>query len=142
RIRHNPPAPHRGDEIVLAHDAVAVAHQVDEQIEHLRFDRNRRGTADELAPVDIKRVIGKKKLHDCPRYDIRKSPPRTRYGVETRVPLGRSPWQPSAFGYSPRRTKAGRKNSSPRRRCSMMTIRKKSGPAVAGSDRQRQNKIS
>ncbi|HEV3241497.1 MAG TPA: hypothetical protein VG429_13970 [Casimicrobiaceae bacterium] len=36
---------------------------MDEQIEHLRLDRNRRGGADELAPVGIKALIGKEKLH-------------------------------------------------------------------------------
>jgi hypothetical protein len=29
----------------------------------LRLDRNRRGAAKKLAPVGIKRVLGKKKLH-------------------------------------------------------------------------------
>ena len=29
----------------------------------MRLDRNRRGAAKKLAPVDIKRVLGKKKLH-------------------------------------------------------------------------------
>ena len=35
------------------------SHQVDQQIEHLRLDRNRLGAAAQLAPVGIKRMIGK-----------------------------------------------------------------------------------
>ena len=42
RIRHDPAAPDRGDEIVLADDAVAVLHQVNQQVEHLRLDMYRR----------------------------------------------------------------------------------------------------
>ena len=42
RLRHDPAAPDRSDEIVLADDAVAVLHQVDQQVEHLRLDGNRR----------------------------------------------------------------------------------------------------
>ena len=40
RIRHDPAAPDRRDEIILADDALAVLHQVSQQIEHLRLDRN------------------------------------------------------------------------------------------------------
>jgi len=42
-----------GDEIVLADDAVAALHQVNQQVEHLRFDGNGLGTAAQLAPVGI-----------------------------------------------------------------------------------------
>ncbi len=55
----------RRQEIVLADDPVAVLHEVDEQIEHLRLD----GAAAPLTSVGIKRVIGKKKLHLVVRTD-------------------------------------------------------------------------
>jgi hypothetical protein len=52
-----PAAPHRGNEIVLADDVFAVLHQVNQQVEHLRLDRNRLGIAGQLAPVDIQRLV-------------------------------------------------------------------------------------
>ena len=63
RIRHDPPAPDRGDEIVLADDAVAALQQVQQQVEDLRLDRDGLGAATQLAPVGIKHMIGKEKLH-------------------------------------------------------------------------------
>ena len=63
RIRHDPAAPDRRDEIVLRDDAIAVLHKVDQQIEHLRLDGNGFGAAAQLAPVGVKHVIGKEKLH-------------------------------------------------------------------------------
>jgi hypothetical protein len=38
RFRHDPTAPDRSDQIILADDAVVVLHQVDQQVEHLRFN--------------------------------------------------------------------------------------------------------
>ena len=61
-IRHDAAAPDRGDEIVLADDAVAVLHEVEQEIEYLRFDGNGRGAAMQLAPVGIEHVIVKHKL--------------------------------------------------------------------------------
>ncbi len=46
------------------------SHQIDEQVEHLRLDGNRLGTAAQLAPVGIKHMIGEEKLH------VRASEPR------------------------------------------------------------------
>jgi hypothetical protein len=63
----NPAVPDRSDEIVLADDAVAVLHQVDQQVEHLRLDINRLGPAAQFAPVGIKCLIGKKKFHLAPQ---------------------------------------------------------------------------
>src|ERR1700722_8258713 len=50
RIRRDPAAPDRSDEIVLADDAVAVLHQVNQQVEHLRLYGNKLGIAAQLAP--------------------------------------------------------------------------------------------
>jgi hypothetical protein len=63
RIRDNAAAPDRGYEVVLAHDPVAVLHQVDQQVEHLRLNGNRPGAAPQLAPVRVKCVAAKEKLH-------------------------------------------------------------------------------
>jgi hypothetical protein len=52
-----------GNEVVLADDAVAVLHQVDKQIEHLRLDGNSVGPPPKLAPISIKRMAAKEKLH-------------------------------------------------------------------------------
>jgi hypothetical protein len=42
---------------------LTVLHEVDQEIEHLRFDGNPRGATAQFAPVGVKRVPGKKKLH-------------------------------------------------------------------------------
>src|SRR6266852_2967199 len=63
RIRHDPAAPDRSDEIVLADDVVAILHQVDQQVEHLRLDMDRDLGASELAPFDIDLVVTKAKGH-------------------------------------------------------------------------------
>ena len=65
RIRNDPASPNRGDEIVPGDDPVAILHEVDEQIEDLRFDCNRRSAAEQLPRSDVKYVISKKKLHLC-----------------------------------------------------------------------------
>src|SRR5262249_16647399 len=67
RFRNDAAAPDRRDEIVLADHPVAIAHEMDKDIEHLRRDRDRRGPAQQFAPFDIKRVIGKEKLHLSPQ---------------------------------------------------------------------------
>ena len=43
RIGYDAPTPYGGDQIALAHHPVAVFHEMDEKIEHLRFDSNRPG---------------------------------------------------------------------------------------------------
>ena len=63
RIRDDTAAPDRGDQIVLADDAVAVLHQINQQVEYLGLDGNGIGTAAQLAAVDVKHMISKVKLH-------------------------------------------------------------------------------
>jgi hypothetical protein len=63
RVRHDPPAPHRGDEVVLADDAVAVLDEVDEEVEHLRLDHDRLFAAAKLAAGGIEHVAGKSVNH-------------------------------------------------------------------------------
>src|SRR5262249_24109267 len=51
----------------LADDPIAIAHQVDQEIEYLRLGRNRDRTAQQFAPVRVQTVVVKEKLHLCPR---------------------------------------------------------------------------
>ena len=59
----DPTAPDRGDQIVLADHTVAVAHQIEQQIEHLRLDRDQLRAPPEFAAFRIKYMIFKTKLH-------------------------------------------------------------------------------
>ena len=74
RIRHDPAAPDRSEEIVLADDAVAVLHQVDQEIEDLGFHGNGLGTAAQLPPVGIKPAVGKEKFHVAAPYCRHRQP--------------------------------------------------------------------
>ncbi len=55
--------PHRLDQIVLGDDVVAILDQVNQEIEHLRLDRDALAAAGQLAEVDIEHMVGKVKLH-------------------------------------------------------------------------------
>ena len=57
RIRHDPPAPYRGQQILLAHDPIAVADQVNEKVENLGFDGYNRHTAPKLALIGVESII-------------------------------------------------------------------------------------
>src|SRR5262249_12821420 len=70
RIRHDPATPDRSDEIVLGDDAVAILHQVDQEVEYLRLDGNALGAAAQLATVGIERVIVKEELHVAPQIAL------------------------------------------------------------------------
>ena len=50
-VRHAPSVPHRADELFFADDAVAMGHEVDQHIEHLRLDVNDRAVSTQLAPA-------------------------------------------------------------------------------------------
>jgi len=62
-VRHDAAAPDRRDEIVFCDNAIAVLHDVDQQVEYLRLHCNGFGAAAQLAPFDIKRMVGKDELH-------------------------------------------------------------------------------
>src|SRR5215510_693791 len=63
RIRYDAAAPDRRDQVILAHDAVSVLDQVNQQVEYLRLQRNQLGAAPKLSSVRIKYMIFKKELH-------------------------------------------------------------------------------
>ena len=56
-FRHDPAVPDRGDQVVFGDDAVAVLHQVNQQVEYLRLDSNRLRIPAQLPPVGIKCMI-------------------------------------------------------------------------------------
>ena len=51
------------DQLVLADHPVAVFHQVDDEVEHLRFHGHRNLLPAQLAPVGVEKVILEQKLH-------------------------------------------------------------------------------
>ena len=51
RFGHDPPAPDRSQQIVLADHPIAVADEENEQVEHLRFDGQQRRPLAKFAPV-------------------------------------------------------------------------------------------
>ena len=55
--------PDRSDQILPADDVVAVLHQIDQQVEYLRFHGNPLAAAEQLAAFDVKCMIFKGKLH-------------------------------------------------------------------------------
>jgi hypothetical protein len=65
RVRDDPPAPSALDQIILADHPATVAHQIDEQVEHLGFERHRLGPAAQFMPLDIEHVIAKPEDHPC-----------------------------------------------------------------------------
>ena len=57
RFGHGPAAPDGLDQIVLADDAAAVADEVDEDVEDLRFDGDGAGSVAQFAAIDIEEVV-------------------------------------------------------------------------------------
>jgi hypothetical protein len=56
-IGDDPSVPDGGDQIVLADDALTIADQILEKIEHLRRDGNRLRPATQLPPVGVEHAI-------------------------------------------------------------------------------------
>jgi len=63
RIQHDPSAPYRLQQVVLADDRIPLLHQIEEEVEDLRFDGDRLGAAPQLAPLVIEHVIAKREEH-------------------------------------------------------------------------------
>src|SRR4051812_28736305 len=63
RFRDDPAAPDGLQKVVLADNAFAVPHHISQQVEDLRFERNRRAATPEFTPADVKYMIAKHKLH-------------------------------------------------------------------------------
>jgi hypothetical protein len=63
RFRDDPPAPHRMQQAILADNALAVLHQVDQQVEDLRPNGNRLGSPGQLPPLRVEHAVSKHELH-------------------------------------------------------------------------------
>jgi hypothetical protein len=63
RVRGDPAAPDRRDEIVPADNTRAILDQINQYIEHLRFDVDRLASSAQLASIRIKQMVGENKLH-------------------------------------------------------------------------------
>jgi len=63
RVRDDPPSPNAVDQIILADDPATVPHQIDEKVEHLRFERDRLSPVAQLASLEIEHVIAKPENH-------------------------------------------------------------------------------
>jgi hypothetical protein len=64
RIRNNAPVPHRGEQVVPADDAIAIANQELKEVEHLRLDRDQPRSRTQLAPLAIENDVGEKEHSD------------------------------------------------------------------------------
>ena len=63
RFGDDPAAPDQRNQIVLCDNPVAVFYQANQQIQHLRLDRNRLGPTAQLAQLGVQRMTRKRKLH-------------------------------------------------------------------------------
>ena len=57
------------DQLVLADHPVAIAHQIDEKVEHLRLERDPLAAAAQFATLDIEHMIAERESHGTPRPD-------------------------------------------------------------------------
>ena len=71
-------------QIVLGDDAVAIADQVHQQVEHLRFQRDRFAAPPQFAALHVEHMIGKAKLHPSPAA-VLKQQSRASQGTIKRV---------------------------------------------------------
>jgi hypothetical protein len=62
-FRHDPAAPDRSDQIVLADDAVPILRQVSQQIEHLRLDMDGTPGAPQFTPFEIDLTVAEGEDH-------------------------------------------------------------------------------
>ncbi len=63
RFRDDPPAPHRVQQAVLADDMLAVLHQVKQQVEDLRTDRDGLRPSRQLPPLRVEHAVFENELH-------------------------------------------------------------------------------
>ena len=63
RIGNDSATPNRCNQVVLADHPVTVLDQINQQVEYLRLDGNGLGATAQLAPVGVKCMIAKEKLH-------------------------------------------------------------------------------
>ena len=74
RFRYDPSAPDRGDEIVLAHHAVAVRNEMDQEVEDLRLERDQLAVTLELPAIGVEVEISEKDEQIQPRPRPERAP--------------------------------------------------------------------
>jgi hypothetical protein len=72
------PLPYRIDQLVLAHDTVMVANQMDENVENLRLDRDRLAATTQLVLAEIDFELVEAEIHDLPLVQAPAGVPRDR----------------------------------------------------------------
>jgi len=63
RFRDKASAPHCVQQVVFSDDALAILHQIDQQVEDLGPDRNRLGSPGQLPSVGVEHVASEYELH-------------------------------------------------------------------------------
>ena len=66
RLRDDASLPNRLEELVLAHDSIAVADEVNKEVEHLRLDVNDRAGAPHLLSCEVDLEIGEAEIQGSP----------------------------------------------------------------------------
>src|SRR5262245_16080198 len=66
RLRDDAALPNHVDQLVLADDPIAVANEVNEQVEYLRLDMNDRPGAPQFLPRDVDIEIGEAEVQSSP----------------------------------------------------------------------------
>ena len=66
RLRDDASLPNRLEELVLAHDSIAVANEVNKEVEHLRLDVNDRAGAPHLLSCEVNLEIGEAEVQSAP----------------------------------------------------------------------------
>src|SRR5262249_49925002 len=66
RVGDDPPLPDRVEQLVLAYRPVVIANEVDEQVEHLRLDRDDLAASAPLMVAEIDLVLGEAEVQMSP----------------------------------------------------------------------------
>ena len=70
-LRDNAAAPYGGNQIIAAHDAVAVLHKVDEQVKDLRLDRHGLIPPAKFATFHVEKMVAELEQHNRLQPDCR-----------------------------------------------------------------------
>jgi hypothetical protein len=63
RFGDDAPAPDHSQQVVLADDVLAILHEVEQQVEDLRPNRDGLGMPGQLPPIGVERVLSEQILH-------------------------------------------------------------------------------
>jgi len=77
-LRNDTAMPYRFDQLILAHDSIAVSNEIDQQIKYLWFDRNNHAGASQLLSRHIDFEIREVEVQSMPRLQSGHSRPPSR----------------------------------------------------------------